>query len=761
MAVKKEIKIAYFPSETPKLKVLNTNGKSLDHYCTKAVTEEDLSTGNYLLDATFLAAETKDILHEEAILKVRMDYGEEVFRISKVTKGTRYIDIVARQITIADSLTLFIRDARPTNLKGQAALTWIMDRAEGVKEIEITSNIDTSSTSYYLDKNLYEVLHTADNSFIDRWGGEIQRRAYTIKINDKIGVDRGFSIREGKNLTGFEGSSNIDSLVTRAKGKGFNGIEGNFIDSDLINHYNRTYTSVIEYSDVKVKDEYNEDGFETEEEAKAELDSRIRKEFEENHIDQIKASYSINFIQLEKTEEYKSYQVAERAFIGDIVRVYIPKHDVDINVRVMKKKYDVLAQKTNEITLSNFIIAKPPTIKDVYESLESIKSENISSLQHAKEYASELIKSGLKNSYVIVREDEIIIGDTKDINTMVNVWRFNKNGLGFSSTGYYGEFGLAMTMNGAIVADFITVGVLNAALIKAGVLRSENGLSWLDMENGTFNFANKIVYDGTSLVIKLSDGQTLEYKLNSLVSEISDAKTGLNSKIEQTASAIRTEVSNVQNGLNSKIEQTASSITSTIQGNYSDLNGKITTANTQIQQNATNIQSKVDVNGVKSTIQQNPDSVRIGFNGISNIIDMTANGLKVQHGSSYSLLGANGLMRYDGSTGKQYHYLSYMGQVDLESEERVAIKLPSEFKNRDFKVIVSVKRVRIAYDPYVEKHLLMGFYAEVESINTSDASFIVYASVRAIKSTNFNGQITGADYGQDILRPVVAYWVYA
>lgn len=739
MAVKKEIKIAYFPSETPKLKVLNTNGKSLDHYCTKAVTEEDLSTGNYLLDATFLAAETKDILHEEAILKVRMDYGEEVFRISKVTKGTRYIDIVARQITIADSLTLFIRDARPTNLKGQAALTWIMDRAEGVKEIEITSNIDTSSTSYYLDKNLYEVLHTADNSFIDRWGGEIQRRAYTIKINDKIGVDRGFSIREGKNLTGFEGSSNIDSLVTRAKGKGFNGIEGNFIDSDLINHYNRTYTSVIEYSDVKVKDEYNEDGFETEEEAKAELDSRIRKEFEENHIDQIKASYSINFIQLEKTEEYKSYQVAERAFIGDIVRVYIPKHDVDINVRVMKKKYDVLAQKTNEITLSNFIIAKPPTIKDVYESLESIKSENISSLQHAKEYASELIKSGLKNSYVIVREDEIIIGDTKDINTMVNVWRFNKNGLGFSSTGYYGEFGLAMTMNGAIVADFITVGVLNAALIKAGILRSENGLSWLDMENGTFNFANKIVYDGTSLVIKLSDGQTLEYKLNSLVSEINDAKTGLNSKIEQTAS----------------------SITSTVQGNYSDLNGKITTANTQIQQNATNIQSKVDVNGVKSTIQQNPDSVRIGFNGISNIIDMTANGLKVQHGSSYSLLGANGLMRYDGSTGKQYHYLSYMGQVDLESEERVTIKLPSEFKNRDFKVIVSIKRVRIAYDPYVEKHLLMGFYAEVESINTSNASFNVYASVRAIKSTNFNGQITGADYGQDILRPVVAYWVYA
>lgn len=505
MAVKKEVKIAYFPPETTKIKVLNTNGKSLDHYCIKAETEEDLSTGSYLLDATFLAIETKDILHEEAILKVRMDYGEEVFRISKVTKGTRYIDIVARQITIADSLTLFIQDARPTNLKGQAALTWILDKAEGVKEIELSSNINTSSTSYYLDKNLYEALHTVDNSFIERWGGEIQRRAYMLKINEKIGVDRGFSIREGKNLTGFEGSSNIDSLVTRAKGKGFNGVEGNFIDSSLINHYSRTYTSVIEYSDVKVKDDYSEEGFDTEDEAKVELDNRIRNEFENNHIDQIKASYSINFVQLEKTEEYTHYQVAEQVFLGDTVRVYIPKHDIDVKVRVRRKKYDILAQRTKEITLSNFVVTSPPTIKDVYESLESIKNENTSNLQQAKEYASELIKSGLKNSYVIVRENEIVIGDTKDINTMVNVWRFNNNGLGFSSTGYYGEFGLAITMDGKIVADFITTGVLNADLIKAGslsadrisggVLMSKNNNLQFDLNNGRMH-----LYDNNKLM---------------------------------------------------------------------------------------------------------------------------------------------------------------------------------------------------------------------------------------------------------------------
>ena len=42
-----------------------------------------------------------------------------------------------------------------------------------------------------------------------------------------------------------------------------------------------------------------------------------------------------------------------------------------------------------------------------------------------------------------------------DINTAQKVWRFNVNGLGYSSTGYHGNFGLAMTMDGSIVADFI------------------------------------------------------------------------------------------------------------------------------------------------------------------------------------------------------------------------------------------------------------------------------------------------------------------
>ena len=469
--MKKQIKVAYFPSTATKTVVLSSNGKSLDKYCIKCDTEEDLSNGNYILDATFLIENNlQDLLQEEVILKVLMDYGEEVFRISKVAVGTRYIDIVARQITIAEELTLWLEDVRPTNTSGIGASSYMLANATGTKEMQIISDISTTSTAYYLQMSLYKALHDCEQSFQNRWGGETLRRSYIEYINSRIGIDRGFAIREGKNLIGFECKSNIDNLITRARGKGFNGILGNYIDSPLINNYNRIYTDVIEYEDVKLIDENNEEGYATLSEAQVELDRRIQEEYSKNGIDKIKASYDINFVQLEKTEEYKNYIVAERVYLGDSIGVYIPRLNTDIQVRAMNKKYDVLAQKTKEIVLSNYIEIKALSIKQIIERLESMDSTE-SVLQQAKDNASTLIKAGLKNSYVMVRPNEIIIGDTKDINTMTKVWRWTNGGLGFSSTGYQGVFGTAITADGAIVADFITVGVLNASIITSGILR--------------------------------------------------------------------------------------------------------------------------------------------------------------------------------------------------------------------------------------------------------------------------------------------------
>ena len=315
---KEQIKIAYFPSNTAKATVLTYNGKTLDNYCVSCTTEEDFSS--YTLDARFIIKDDiTDLLVEEAILKVQEDYGKEIFRISKVTVGTKYIDVVARQITISDTITLFLDDVRPTEKNGLSALTYIISNSYGKhkNDITVTSNITKQDTAYYIKKNVYEAIQSTDeNAFLTRWGGEIQRRAYNIKIDDKIGSERGFTIREGKNLTGFEGSSNIDNLVTRARGQGYNGILGNWIESPLIGDYENIYSNVIKYEDVKVKDENSDEGYDTLEEAQAELDRRIGLEFSDSNIDKIQATYNINFVQLQNTKEYENYKVAETCYLA-------------------------------------------------------------------------------------------------------------------------------------------------------------------------------------------------------------------------------------------------------------------------------------------------------------------------------------------------------------------------------------------------------------------------------------------------------------
>lgn len=138
--------------------------------------------------------------------------------------------------------------------------------------------------------------------------------------------------------------------------------------------------------------------------------------------------------------------------------------------------------------------------------------------QKAIETATALI-TGANGGYVVLnpseKPSELLIMNTPDINTATKIWRFNVNGLGFSSNGYNGPFPLAMTMDGAIVADRITTGVLQGIKIIAtigsiagwkmenGVLVSDDGIMKLDSVNNTITVNNS---DGNKLMTVSKDG---------------------------------------------------------------------------------------------------------------------------------------------------------------------------------------------------------------------------------------------------------------
>lgn len=509
--------ICLFNSTASKSDLIQTNGDYiLDMLCTSAIITEELN-GEYSFDGVFRITNTfpkalYDMLTEESILKVNEEYGIEYFRIAKVIKTNKNITVFARHITISDILTLWCEDVRPENQNGAGAITWIYNNSIGNKLLTVNSDIANTSTAYYVNKNVYECLFTADNSFLDRWGGEVYRRGLKLSINQKVGTDKGVTIRSKKNLTGFEASTSVDNLITRIYPKGYDGITINekYIDSQYINNYARIYSKEEKFDDVKVNGESVDDGFETLVEAQEELKRRVQQMYEVDKVDLLTATYTINFVELGKTEEYKNYSILEQTWLGDTVEVIEDTLGVNISVRVLKRKFDVLKNKRTETELSNKDIKKkPPTIQQIANEIEKIPTTD-TFLQIAKDQATSVINAGI-NGYVVANKNEILIMDTPDKNTATKVWRMNVNGIGYSNTGYYGEYGTAITMEGQIVADFITTGVLNANLIKTGIIQSLNGESFINLDTGEAQLTGTLKsYNGSQYVSLDSGGITFQ-----------------------------------------------------------------------------------------------------------------------------------------------------------------------------------------------------------------------------------------------------------
>ena len=129
--------------------------------------------------------------------------------------------------------------------------------------------------------------------------------------------------------------------------------------------------------------------------------------------------------------------------------------------------------------------------------------------------------SGNEGGYVVIHDtngdakpDEILIMDVEDISLATKVWRWNKEGLGFSykaaGGAYNGPYKTAITADGKINADFITTGTLSAERIAVETYDNKTGLltDYIHFEDGTMVFGE----GGSALKLKLENEQIAFYR---------------------------------------------------------------------------------------------------------------------------------------------------------------------------------------------------------------------------------------------------------
>lgn len=449
--------------------------------------------GDFSLE--MVVAEDDELCREERIVFAPTPKnGNQPFRIYDVERQIGVEKRIKARHVFYDLLDNFLEDVRPTG-NGAFALQRLLNETQYPSGFTGTSDIETSATAYWEMKNPVEALiGTDENSFVNRWGGVADRDKFTVTMRKNGGRENAVRIRYGKNLESCGLHCNYENIVTRimptglkADGQTLLKLPEKYVDSEHLNDYNAPKVLRVHYSNIKVGE--NEGDYKTETEACAALRAAAKAEFE-NGADLPEITGSISVVDLRQTREYEAVKALETIYPFDTLEVELSADNGTmslVSVNMQAYDYDCTTERYTKITIGeqNYV---GDLVKTVLKKVsDTLSEEGIASLPDRVQKATELITTAL-GGYVVKRENELLIMDTKDPKTASRVWRWNLNGLGYSKTGYDGPYALAMTMDGQINADFITVGTLSANLIKGGILMSKNGASWINMDNGTFCF---------------------------------------------------------------------------------------------------------------------------------------------------------------------------------------------------------------------------------------------------------------------------------
>lgn len=347
-------------------------------------------------------------------------------------------------------------------------------------------------------------LGGSEGSVLDLFGGEYEFDNFNIKLHAARGQDTGVTILYGKNLTDITSDVNISSAYTA--------VYPYAIDTDRDGLYTLT-EKVIEtgntnFSEPRVLslDLTEKFNLPDEEITETKLRNLTNAYITNNHISDVKQNIEISFVQLWQTPEYKDIALLQRVGLCDTVTVRYSKLGVSVKAKVIKTVYNALTEKYEKIELGKAKSNFGMTLKESVEQIEKEVARNKSAMQKAIENATKLI-TGQDGGYVVMNATadghpyEILIMNTDDIQTATKLWRWNLGGLGYSSTGYNGQYGTAITMDGAIVADYITTGTLNAGLIKTGIIEDEQHTNYWNMNTGEFKLS-----DGTTDAVKFENG---------------------------------------------------------------------------------------------------------------------------------------------------------------------------------------------------------------------------------------------------------------
>lgn len=563
----------------------------LDSEIKENVVEEKMN-GIYNFDFAYLSkGKHANQLEGDMIVKAPTPDGDQLFRIYKVTKNIGYLEVNCYHI-FYDLAGNFIEDINIVSQSGQAAITHFGTGLQYATRFKFVSNIVIANSARLVRLNAVQALldSSQDNSFLSRWGGEIKRDNFTVYMNDVRGNDKGFKIRHGKNLTGYEANIDYSSVVTRIMPYGYDGLmlPEKYVDSPLRGKYAFTRIKKIEYTNIKAIDPdatSNDEGAVPLEEAYKLLRQAAELEYSVNKVDIPTSNFKVTFKNLSDTKEYADFKALEKVEPWDCVTVIAD--NLDIKSRMISYKYDAITKAYKEVELGNYV----PSFTDIGSKVDH--ATNLANQANDTANTAAESANGKNSNYHGPSEpSRPVDGD---------LW-YKKNG---DKTELWQYDGKSVPPGWKLIVDDATGEEIRQNVDAAQKEAEEANKQANKAVDGANDAVAKAGFANDTATQAKSDaaaaGQQAKNALTDAGTALTNAKTALDNvtKLDQT---VKTEVTNINGQLAQKVNQTT----------FDTLKGTVTSQGTLINQNKAAIQLKADlslVNTIKQTVTNNTAAI--------------------------------------------------------------------------------------------------------------------------------------------------------
>ena len=372
--------------------------------------------------------------------------------------------------------------------------------------VRMTSTIPTSALS---------LMGGQQGSLLDIYGGEYDYNGFDIDLLQHRGEDTDVVIRYGVNLVDLEQEENCSNVYT--------GVLAFWKSYDTDQVVTGTVQSVGTFDFTKIKVIDKSDDYE-DAPSIDQLNAAAVNYINTNKIGVPKVSINLKFQQAEELEIE-----GNELNLCDYVTVKFEKLGVSAKAKIIRTDYDVMNERYISLDIGDSRTTMADTIIGISTKAET--APTTAQMQQAINATTAAI-IGAKGGSVRLLDtnedgvpDTLYIADNPNPNLAEKVWRFNYQGWGASQHGYDGPYEMGATFAQGFLADFITAGTLNAALIAvenlsansitSGTLNADNinvtNINGANIKNGTIG-SNPLAQNAVTAT-KIDNGAVLNSKL--------------------------------------------------------------------------------------------------------------------------------------------------------------------------------------------------------------------------------------------------------